>query len=203
MVKTCMTTFKVSRFLGFSVHRFLGFITHQFTWQHVIIMATGVESHHHAKISTSTHFPILWMSSVSVDVLVAGQYHTCCCWRWWSDTLWVRDVRLQLHSFLTFYLGFDGSDTTGTFIVFCFPAILFRFYLRFAPFKWHVVGSAISIPVLYTHDSISILETASMEKFSILVKICVDHQPNQGPLEMLISCRKYWKSFETHFVCRF
>jgi hypothetical protein len=111
--------------------------------------------------------------------------------------------RLQLHSFLTFYLGFDGSDTTGTFIVFCFPAIFFRFYLRFSPFKWHVVGSAISIPVLYTHDSISILETASMEKFSILVKICVDHQPNQGPLEMLISCHKYWKSFETHFVCRF
>lgn len=54
-----------------------------------------------------------------------------------------------------------------------------------------------------THDSISILKTASMEKFSILVKICVDHQPNQGPLEMLISCCKYWKSLETHFVCRF
>jgi len=40
----------------------------------VIIMTTGVESHHHAKISTSTHFPILWKSSVSVDVLVAGQH---------------------------------------------------------------------------------------------------------------------------------
>jgi hypothetical protein len=120
MVKTCMTTFKVSRFLGSRVHRFRGFITHQFTGQHVIIMATGVESHHHAKISTSTHFPILWKSSISVDVLVAGQYHTCCYWRWWSDTLWVRHVRLQLHSFLTFHLGFDGSDTTGTFIVFCF-----------------------------------------------------------------------------------
>lgn len=66
MVKTCMTTFEVSRFLGF--------ITHQFTGQYVIIMATGVESHHHAKISTSTHFPILWKSSVSVDVLVAGQH---------------------------------------------------------------------------------------------------------------------------------